>query len=100
MGKTLDQLNLDDQPILRPAPVDDRDTEWYRFAVEIDEILSTGQFDWAENTLSSIKHSVEQYQSVTSGQRQAVANITRARRDRPSRAGSRWYEGFRERGRS
>lgn len=100
MGKTVDQLNLGDEILRRALPVDVRDTEWYRFAEEIAEILATGQFEWAEQTLSSIKTSVEQFQSVTGGQRRAVANITAARTDRPSRAGSRRYEGFRERGRS
>lgn len=95
MGKSLDELNLNDQPIRIPATKDPRDTDWYRFAREIDDLLATGQYTWAESTLQDIQTTVEQRQAVTVGQRQAVENIERARSSRSDRrGGSRRYEGF------
>ncbi len=94
MGKRLEDLNLPDEP-LQPTPApreaeDVRATEWYRFCREIDDIIATGNFTWAEDTLSDIAATVEKYQRVTEGQRKAVANIEAARAGR----GSRRHEGF------
>jgi hypothetical protein len=92
-GKSLDQLNL------KPAPVaqDPRDSEWYRFSQEIDDLLATGRVTFAESTLRGIQESVERTEQVTEGQRRAVRNIEAASersRERP-RGGSRRYEGWR-----
>jgi len=89
MGKRIDDLPLDDTPLDDPAP-DPRGTAWYRFIEEIDDLLATGQYTWAEDTLRSIAQTVEEHKWVTPGQRQAVANIEagayKGRRRR--------YEGF------
>lgn len=91
MGKTLDELNLPNEPIRPAKPIDPRTTDWYRFSQDIDDLLATGHYTWAESTLRDIQTTVEQRQCVTIGQRQAVENIERSRSDRPSRR----YEGFR-----
>jgi len=95
MGKRLEDLNLIDQPIVIPTPrqIDPRDTAWYRFLQEIDDLLATGAYTWAESTLSDIRDTVERMQVVTVGQRRAVTNIEEA--GLRKRGGSRRYEGFR-----
>jgi hypothetical protein len=96
MGKKLDDLQLTDQPIASPAPTDPRDTEWYRFARDIDDLLATGHYSWAYNTLTDIQATVEARQYVSEGQRRAVANIEAS----TGRYGSRRYEGYPGRRRS
>lgn len=95
MGKALDDLNLSDQPLPPPPtpapPVDPRSTDWYQLQQEIDELLLTGRYDWAADTLNDIRATVERMGQVTTGQRNAVANIENSRRN----GGSRRYEGFR-----
>ena len=94
MGKSLDDLPLNDQP-LRPAqPVDVRETAWYQFVQEIADLLSSSDFYWAANTLTGIQESVEKFQSVTEGQRRAVRNIAGARQGRADGWSKRRYEGF------
>jgi len=90
MGKTVDDLNLSDDPIRTPKPVDPRTTDWYRFSEEIDSLLSTGRYTWAESTLTDIKETVERIKTVTQAQRNAVANIEAA----GLRGSSRRYEGY------
>jgi len=94
MGKRLEDLNLSDEPIRPVKPVDPRETEWYTFAREIDEMLeTTTAFEWAADTLMGIRESVEQYQTVTAGQRRAVANIQEA----GTKTGGRRSRSFRRR---
>ncbi len=97
MGKTVDDLNLDDAPLPPVRVPDVRDTDWYRFRAEIEELLASGQYEWAYDTLTSIAESVEKYKSVTEGQRRAVRNIEAARsHERRSGVGyRRRYEGWR-----
>lgn len=92
MGKSLDDLQLSDAPLVRAQPPDPHATEWYAFQQEIDELLEGGGVDWARETLKGIAHSVEQFQRVTPGQRQAVHNIGAAR-GRVS-GWARRYDGF------
>ena len=99
MGKSLDDLPLDDQPLHPAQPVDVRGTVWYQFVQEIADLLEGGELDWAANTLTGIQQSVEQYQTVTEGQRRAVRNIAAARRGRADGWRKRRYEGFTRRGR-
>lgn len=94
-GKTLEELGLTDAPIRSPEPLDPRETAWYRFAREIDELLGTGQFEWAATTLSDIAETVEKTHQVSEGQRRAVQNIETARRRGRSGGYGRRYEGFR-----
>lgn len=95
MGKRAEDLPLDEQPMRRPAPKDLRDAEWFQFHSEISNMLTSGRYEWAEDTLSGIAESVERYQNVTDGQRRAVENIRAA--GEKTRTGSRRYEGFRGR---
>jgi hypothetical protein len=96
MGKTIDQLNLTDAPIRPAKPLDPRDTEWYRFSREIDDLLQGNRYDWAADTLNDIQLTVEKTERVTEGQRRAVSNIENARPSRgDGRSYSRRYEGHR-----
>jgi len=97
MGKRLEDLQLTDDPIRPLAPIDPRDTDWYRFSKDIDDLLATGHYTWAESTLTDIQATVERIHQVTEGQRRAVRNIEAASGPggRGSRWGSRRYEGFR-----
>jgi hypothetical protein len=92
VGKSPDDLPLDDTPLRRLEPVDVRDTEWYQFLQELDGVIESGDYDWAGETLNGIRTSVDQFKSVTPGQRQAVANIQAARGR--SDGWRRRYEGF------
>lgn len=95
MGKRAEDLPLDDTPIQPPEPPDDRDTEWYRFIVEIDDLASSGEYDWAVVTLNGIRETVEKTRRVSEGQRRAVTNIEASKRE-PRRDGfRRRYEGWR-----
>jgi hypothetical protein len=89
VGKRIEDLSLDDTLI-----PDDRDQEWYQFGVEIDDLLATGDYDWAEETLSGIHTTVERTRQVTAAQRRAVSNIENAREQQQQR---RRYEGWRGR---
>jgi hypothetical protein len=92
MGKRIEDLKLDDRPIEEPDP---RGTAWYRFVQDIDDLLATGHYTWAEDTLHDIQVTVEKTQRVSEGQRKAVDNIEAARsRDDGYK---RRYEGFRGR---
>ena len=93
MGKTVDQLNLQEDPIRPTAPVDPRTTAWYRFSQDIEDLLATGHYTWAQDTLTDIQVTVERTQAVSEGQRRAVQNIEAAR----TRGSSRRYEGWRRR---
>lgn len=95
MGKSLDDLHLSDAPLARLAPVDVRDTDWYRFCVEIDDLILSDDYVWALDTLEGIRASVEKFRTVTPGQRRAIENIRAARRRSGGHGGSRRYEGFR-----
>jgi len=96
-GKKLDDLKLADVPIAPPdpgPPIDPRGTAWYRFSQEIDDLLATGRYTWAQDTLTGIQQTVEARQGVTDQQRRAVANIEARGEDRSREWGSRRYEGF------
>src|SRR5262252_647320 len=88
VGKSIDQLKLDETPF--PAAEDPRQSDWWKFAEEIDELLGSGSYTWAEETLTDIQATVRKFQRVTEGQRKAVGNIAAAR----VRGGTRRYEGF------
>lgn len=80
MGKKLeDLLKLDDTPIQRPVEArddDPRDTAWYQFVGEIEDLLAGDGYVWATDSLTGIRDTVERTRRVTEGQRRAVANIT------------------------
>jgi len=94
MGKRPDELNVSDAPLDAaprdaPDPRDPRATEWYRFTQDIEDLLNTGRYNWAEPTLRDIALTVERTQRVTEGQKKAIANIEAARQK-----GRRRYEGY------
>lgn len=94
----LDPNQLSDRPITPTAtePTDPRGTDWYRFVQDIEDLLATGQYTFAEDTLRGVQRSVEASQRVTDGQRRAVRNIEDSK-NRPTRGGSfsrRRYEGY------
>lgn len=90
-GKDLNDLKLDPNSHDEPDP---RGTDWYRFSEDIQDLLATGRYTWAEDTLQAIAVTVEQTKRVTDGQRRAVNNIE-AGANRPSRGSyRRRYEGF------
>lgn len=72
------------------AEPDPRGTEWYRFVTDIEDLLATGKYTWAEDTLRSIQQTVELTKRVTDGQRQAVGNIEAG----AYKTHGRRYEGF------
>jgi hypothetical protein len=55
--------------------LDGRDEAWYRFLNDVDDLLSTGQFGWAEPVLRGMQDTVERHGRVTPTQRRALANI-------------------------
>lgn len=92
-GRRPEDLPLDDAPLVSPAPQDVRDTAWYQFLCELDEVIACGWYDWALDTLLGIRESVEKFKVVTPGQRRAVENIQAARK-RSDGVRRRRYEGF------
>lgn len=89
MGKRIEDLPLDDTPfdatpLVDPGGGDVRATSWFQFIAEIDELLESEQYGWAEDTLLGIKETVEKTQRVTDGQQRAITNI-QASRERPRR---------------
>jgi hypothetical protein len=107
MGKRADDLPLDDTPIIpqqqdlfeptdKSTTADVRNTPWYQFIGTIDDLLATGQYDWAFDTLDGIRTTIEKSRRVSDGQRNAVARIEAAgERKRTEGFGRRRYEGFR-----
>lgn len=89
----IDPTKISDRPLESSKPVDPRSTDWYRFSQDIEDLLATGKYTFAEETLRGIQETVEKRQAVTEGQRRAVRNIE-ASADRPSRGRSRRYEGY------
>lgn len=92
MGKTVDQLKLNDQPL---PQIDPRDQPWYKLSTRIGELLNEGSYDWAAQTLEDIQATVERTQCVTPGQQLAVDNIEAAGHRQADRRRSRRYEGHR-----
>jgi len=100
MGKRIDELPLDDTPIgPAPAPrgqspLDPRATEWYRFLEEIEDMLASGAYTWARDTLEGIQETVERTTSVTPGQRQAVDNIAAGGRRSRGRSAPNYFRRY------
>lgn len=106
MSKRIDELPLDDSPIEHQHDNlealdhardrdqgDERDQPWYQFLGTIDDLLATGQYDWAFDSLAGIRETVEKTRRVTEGQQRAVKNIE-ARGEARARGTSRRYEGY------
>lgn len=86
--------DLPDDPLQQPDHEDIRSTSWFQFAEEIEELLATGRYSWAEDTLEGIKESVQKFRVVTDNQRRAVRNIEAGAARSEGRRGSRRYEGW------
>lgn len=110
MGKRIEDLHLDDTIIEHTVESaearrerfdsevgDERDTPWYQFVSRIDDLLATGEYDWAIDTLGGIRTTVETSRRVTDGQTRAVANIQARGELRREDGFRRRYEGFRGR---
>lgn len=99
MGKRIEellgQLGLD-TPLGEQAD-DVRQTDWFQFIGEIDDLVGSDDYSWALSTLLGIRETVERTRRVSEAQRRAVRNIAAARREPSgwSRGGSRRYEGWR-----
>jgi hypothetical protein len=92
-GKRLTDLHFRDEP------EDVRNAPWFQFIAQIDELLDSGEYDWADYTLRGIKSTVDRTHTVTEGQQRAVANIQAGtivrNKYRPRTAGS--FDGFNRR---
>ena len=107
MGKRIEDLRkLDlDQPIERQVEAleakrdkqestDDRDQPWYQFVARVDDLLATGEYDWAFDSLDGMKQTVEHTRRVTDGQQRAFTNIENSGRRDGGGTRSRRYEGY------
>lgn len=94
-GKSIDELNLSDAPLIPTGSTDPRGERWWQFLREIDDLLATGKVTFAEDTLRSIQETVEKTQRVTEGQERAVRNIEAGAERGMRYRGSRRYEGYR-----
>jgi|SRR5262245_26134882 len=88
MGKRIDELPLNDDPIEHQVESlealtearerdtnDERDQPWYQFVGRIDDLLADREYTFATDTLTGIKETVEHTRRVTEGQKRAVNNI-------------------------
>jgi hypothetical protein len=64
---------------LKPGNTDGSYHDWRDFVRRIDDMLESGDYDWAEETLSGIMGTVASKQFVTYNQWVAVSNIKDAR---------------------
>lgn len=46
----------------------------------LDEMIESGEFVWAEDTLTGIRETIEEKDEITTNQMQAIFNIRRAMR--------------------
>lgn len=93
MGKRIEELEgLNETPIAVGGgwTGDPHDRPWYQFIGVIDDLTTSGLYDWAVYSLNGIRETVERTKRVTEGQRRAVANIEASR----GRGGPRRYEGY------
>lgn len=52
---------------------------WEEFAESIEEMLESGEFDWAADTLTGIQSTIKERMMVTEPQRRAVTNIAKSK---------------------
>lgn len=98
---SIDDLPFDDKPLTaeQGRPADDlRNRIAFRFISDIENLLATGEYTWAETTLRGIQETVERTGRVSDAQRRAVTSIETARERQKAvrRDGMRGrrYEGF------
>lgn len=53
----------------------EKEPEWVRYRDMIEEMIDSGDFDWAEDTLEGIYDWVDDHQHITDGQMLAIDNI-------------------------
>lgn len=92
MGKRIEELPIDDTPIVRGEDNPDvRGSAWYRVVSEIQDLREDGAHLWAEETLAGIQETIAHTRRVTDGQRRAIDNIAQGGAHRWGRR----YDGFR-----
>jgi hypothetical protein len=109
MGKRIEDLHLDDNPIevtteakearqeqAHSDTPDERDQPWYQFIATIDDLLASDNYGWAYDTLNGIRETVEKTRRVSEGQKRAVTNIERSQEEKYR--SRRRYEGWEKRG--
>lgn len=95
MGKSIDDLPLDDREIVPEDLPDRRTSDWYAFLQEIEALLDTGRFTWAQATLEGIHATVEQTRRVSDAQRRAVENIEAGSRKSRGREKPNYFRRYR-----
>jgi hypothetical protein len=100
MGKRIEDLPLDDTPLGQapapkgPSPLDPRGTEWYQFLEEIEDMLGSGSYAWARDTLEGIQETVERTTRVSEAQRKAVDNIAAGARKSRGRSAPNYFRRY------
>lgn len=90
MGKSLDDLGLDDTPLPDPSRQARKEFgDVVNFLEDIRDLLDSGKANWATETLEGISVTVEQTSRVTEGQRKAFEKIRDAA-ERPRYQRRRW----------
>jgi hypothetical protein len=70
----MNRLNRPDRE-RQPSLPDARSSAWYRFTVQIEDLLATGRLEWARPTLEGIRATVDQQHRVTPAQIRAIKII-------------------------
>jgi hypothetical protein len=52
---------------------------WEEFSESITEMMESGDFDWAKDTLEGIRSNIQKRRCVSDAQRRAVGNIARSK---------------------
>jgi hypothetical protein len=64
---------------LAPDHADDRGNDWRQFCEEIETMLKSGAYDFADDSLRKMQASIARYKVVTSGQQVAIKNLKAAK---------------------
>lgn len=71
-----EDLNLRDEPLPESRSEDDAIQPWLS---AIEEMRSSGQYDWADDTLTRIYDWIYQSRRISEGQKKAIRNVLRGR---------------------
>jgi hypothetical protein len=58
-----------------PRPADARDSDWYQFLRDVEDLIASGRRTWAVDWLERMRDTVERTCRVTLAQRRAYENI-------------------------
>ena len=95
MAKRLSDLNLGTGVTPAAASLQQADRDVEKFLVHLEELVDDPSLQWARDTIEGITETIEKTRIVTSGQRDAIANIRKHQGDDTRRRPSRRYEGWR-----